>query len=41
MLANATFKPFLIFGLVALGYFILCFPLSLFSRRLERAMHIS
>ena len=41
MLANATFKPFLIFGLVALGYFILCFPLSVFSRRLEKAMHIS
>jgi len=41
MLANATFKPFLIFGLVALGYFILCFPLSVFSRRLEKAMYIS
>ena len=36
MLANATFKPFLVFGLVALGYFLLCYPLSAFSRRLER-----
>lgn len=36
MLANATYKPFLVFGLVALGYFALCYPLSLFSRRLER-----
>jgi len=36
MLANATFKPFLVFGLVALGYFALCYPLSAFSRRLER-----
>jgi polar amino acid transport system permease protein len=37
MLANATFKPFLVFGLVALGYFALCYPLSAFSRRLERS----
>ncbi|HSD38050.1 MAG TPA: amino acid ABC transporter permease [Rhodocyclaceae bacterium] len=36
MLANATFKPFLVFGLVALGYFILCYPLSHFAMRLER-----
>ena len=26
----------LVFGLVALGYFLLCYPLSAFSRRLER-----
>ncbi|MEI7431180.1 MAG: amino acid ABC transporter permease, partial [Betaproteobacteria bacterium] len=39
MLANATFKPFLVFGLVALGYFALCYPLSAFSRRLERNSH--
>ena len=39
MLANATFKPFLVFGLVALGYFALCYPLSVYSRRLERKSH--
>ena len=39
MLANATFKPFMVFGLVALGYFALCYPLSVFSRRLERNTH--
>lgn len=39
MLANATFQPFLVFGLVALGYFILCYPLSLFAARLERKFH--
>jgi polar amino acid transport system permease protein len=39
MLANATFQPFLVFGLVALGYFILCYPLSLFAARLERTFH--
>lgn len=39
MLANATFEPFLIYGLVSLGYFILCFPLSLGARYLERRLH--
>jgi polar amino acid transport system permease protein len=41
MLANATFSPFLVFSLVALGYFVLCYPLSLCSRRLERKIHES
>lgn len=39
MLANATFEPFLVYGLVALGYFILCYPLSLSARYLERRLH--
>ncbi|MBF8739525.1 amino acid ABC transporter permease [Pseudomonas guariconensis] len=39
MLSNATFEPFLIYGLVSLGYFILCFPLSLGARHLERRLH--
>lgn len=33
---NATFRPFLVFGIVAAIYFVLCWPLSLFSRRLEK-----
>lgn len=41
MIANATFDPFLVYGLVALGYFALCWPLSLFARRLEGAFHVS
>ncbi|WP_205524637.1 amino acid ABC transporter permease [Pseudomonas putida] len=41
MLANATFEPFLIYGLVSLGYFILCFPLSLGARHLERRLHVA
>jgi polar amino acid transport system permease protein len=32
---NATFRPFIIFGLVAAIYFVLCWPLTLASRRLE------
>lgn len=39
MLANATFQPFLVYGFVALGYFILCYPLSHFAARLERKFH--
>ncbi|MHC6225991.1 amino acid ABC transporter permease [Pseudomonas sp. X10] len=39
MLANATFEPFLIYGLVSIGYFILCYPLSLSARHLERRLH--
>jgi len=35
IIANATFSPFLVYGSVALLYFILCFPLSLWSRYLE------
>lgn len=35
---NATFKPFLVFGTVAAFYFMLCWPLSLASRRIENRM---
>ena len=35
LLNNATFQPFTIFGIVALLYFLLCFPLTVMSRRLE------
>lgn len=33
---NATFRPFLVFSIVAGIYFVLCWPLSLVSARLER-----
>jgi polar amino acid transport system permease protein len=33
---NATFAPFYVFGLVAVMYFALCWPLSLLARRMER-----
>ncbi len=35
LLNNATFRPFTIFGTVALLYFLLCWPLTLASRRIE------
>ncbi|EPC00647.1 hypothetical protein L861_12705 [Litchfieldella anticariensis FP35 = DSM 16096] len=39
MLNNATFAPFTIFALVALIYFALCYPLSRYSRYLERRLY--
>ena len=38
LLNNATFRPFLIFGTVALIYFIICWPLTIASRRLEKRL---
>lgn len=38
LLNNATFRPFQVFGTVALIYFLLCWPLTLLSRRLERRL---
>jgi polar amino acid transport system permease protein len=32
---NATFEPFTVYGLVALIYFALCFPLTIYARMLE------
>ena len=39
VLANATFQPFLIYGLVALAYFALCWPLSLYASHLEKKLY--
>lgn len=36
VLNNVTFEPFKVFGLVALGYFILCYPISRYSKYLEK-----
>ena len=36
---NATFQPFRVFLVVAALYFVVCYPLSLLSRRLERRFH--
>ncbi|HEY9460049.1 MAG TPA: amino acid ABC transporter permease, partial [Paralcaligenes sp.] len=35
---NSTFKPFAVFTAAALIYFILCYPLSLWSYRLEKKL---
>ena len=38
MLNNATFRPFTIFGIVAALYFLLCWPLTIASHRLEKRL---
>jgi polar amino acid transport system permease protein len=38
IVTNATFRPFLVYGLVALIYFAMCYPLTLCARMLERKL---
>ncbi|MFT3818268.1 MAG: amino acid ABC transporter permease [Rubrivivax sp.] len=40
MITNATFRPFAVYGCVALMYFALCWPISLGAQRLERRLHV-
>ena len=39
MIANATYSPFLVFSCVAVVYFLLCYPVSLYAKSLERKLH--
>ena len=39
MIVNATFQPFLVYACVAAMYFLLCWPISAYSRRLERKLN--
>ncbi|TEA77943.1 amino acid ABC transporter permease [Allopusillimonas ginsengisoli] len=41
ILNNATFKPFLYFGVAAMLYFAICYPLSWMSLRLERRLTLA
>lgn len=36
MVSNQIFKPLLVFGIVGVLYFVICWPLSLYGTRLER-----
>ncbi|MBI3710872.1 MAG: amino acid ABC transporter permease [Proteobacteria bacterium] len=38
---GATFRPFTVYGIVAILYFCICFPLSQLSRRLERKLNVA
>ncbi len=38
ILTNATFQPFTIYALVAVIYFIMCYPLTSCARSLERRL---
>lgn len=39
MISNATFKPFVVFSAVALMYFLICFPVSVWAKVLERKLN--
>lgn len=41
IVTNATFQPFTVYGLVALIYFALCWPLSKSSQILERKLNVA
>ncbi|MCQ1060936.1 amino acid ABC transporter permease [Photobacterium sp. DNB23_23_1] len=41
MLNNATFEPFKVFSLVALFYFAICYPLTRYSKYLERKLNVA
>ncbi|WP_265516487.1 amino acid ABC transporter permease [Nitratireductor luteus] len=41
VVTNATFQPFIVYGLVALIYFALCWPLSKSSQILERKLNVA
>jgi polar amino acid transport system permease protein len=41
IITNATFEPFTVYGLVALMYFALCWPISQSSRWLERRLNVA
>ncbi|MBL8351557.1 MAG: amino acid ABC transporter permease [Burkholderiaceae bacterium] len=41
LINNATFQPFVVFVVVALVYFALCFPLSSAAKRMERNLHVA
>ncbi|HEY4081948.1 MAG TPA: amino acid ABC transporter permease [Burkholderiaceae bacterium] len=40
MIANVTFRPFVVFSFVALLYFLLCWPISLLAKQLEKKTHV-
>jgi len=38
IVSNQTFQPLLVYGIVGLLYFTMCWPLSLYGSRLERRL---
>jgi len=39
MISNATFKPFVVYTMVAICYFCICFPVSYCAKTLEGRLH--
>ena len=40
MITNATFEPFIVYSLVALLYFLMCYPISLYARSPEERLNV-
>ena len=40
MISNATFRPFTVFVMIALLYFVLCYPISFYAKHLERKTNV-
>ena len=40
MIANVTFRPFVVFSCVAALYFLLCWPISLLAKQMEKKTHV-
>lgn len=40
-IANSTFQPFKVYGIVAIIYFLLCWPISRFARRIEEKYNVT
>lgn len=40
MITNATFRPFTVYACLALMYFALCYPISAWSKTLEKKLHV-
>ncbi|MBN9408737.1 MAG: amino acid ABC transporter permease [Burkholderiales bacterium] len=40
MISNVTYAPFTVFACVALMYFALCYPISLYAKALERKVNV-
>lgn len=40
MITNATFKPFIVYSLVGLLYFAICYPISVYARSLESKFNV-
>jgi polar amino acid transport system permease protein len=39
VIANLSFQPMMVYGLIAVLYFAMCWPMSVLSRHLEKAQH--
>lgn len=41
LINNSIFQPFLVYLVIAVMYFAMCYPLSVWSRRLEKRLHFA